>query len=46
MDYKYHKLNAQLAVLRDVAKDYPTRTIANAIQQIEARIKHIEQRKE
>lgn len=42
MDYEYHKLKSQLAILRDVVKDYPTTSLPNAIQQIEARIKHIE----
>lgn len=37
-DYEYHKLNAQLAILKDVEKTYPTSTIQNAITQIAARI--------
>lgn len=32
----------QLATLRNVAKDYPTSSIPNAIQQLESRLKHIE----
>lgn len=42
MDYELHKLKAQVAVLNDVAKVYPTCTIGNCITQIEARIKEIE----
>jgi hypothetical protein len=42
MDYEYHKLKSQLAILKDVAKDYPTASLPNAIQQIESRIKNIE----
>ena len=42
-DYEYHKLKAQLAILEDVAKEYPTSSVPNAIQQIKSRIKHIEQ---
>lgn len=46
MDYLLHKMKAQVAVLKDVEKEYPTCNIGNAIQQIESRIKHIEQTKE
>ena len=42
MDYVLNKLRAQVAVLKDVMKDYPTSTIDNAVKQIESRIKHIE----
>ena len=42
-DYEYHKLKAQLAILKDVAKEYSTSAVPNAIQQIKSRIKHIEQ---
>ena len=42
LDYEYHKLRAQVTVLKDVAKYYPTATISNAIQQIESRIKELE----
>lgn len=38
----YHKLKAQLAVLLDVQKEYPYRTIDNIILQIKSRIKEIE----
>lgn len=41
--YTYHKLKAQLAILLDVEKEYPTATISNAIQQIKLRIKNIEE---
>lgn len=34
-----YRLRAQLSVLKDVAKDYPRRTIENIITNIEARIK-------
>lgn len=34
-----YRLRAQLAILKDVAKDYPHRTIENIIQNIEAIIK-------
>lgn len=40
--WTYHKLKAQVAVLRDVEKIYPRHTIGNIIQQIEARIKEYE----
>lgn len=42
MDYELHKLNAQVAVLKDVEQVYPKATISNAISQIQARIKEIE----
>lgn len=42
MDYELHKLRAQVAVLNDVAKIYPTSSIGNCITQIESRIKEIE----
>lgn len=44
MDYEYHKLKSQLAILKDVAEDYPTASLPNAIQQISARIKEIEKK--
>ena len=34
-----HRLRAQAAILKDVAQDYPGRTIENIIANIEARIK-------
>lgn len=43
-DYEYHRLKGQLAVLKDVVKDYPTSSIGNAIKQIDARIKEIEKK--
>lgn len=45
MDYVYHKLKAQMAILKDVLEEYPTSTIGNAIKQIESRIKDFESRK-
>ena len=42
MEYKLHKLKAQVAVLKDVEQIYPKATISNAISQIQARIKEIE----
>lgn len=44
MDWVLHKLRAQVAVLKDVERVYPTASIPNAVTQIEARIKHIESR--
>jgi len=44
MDWELHKLRAQVAVLKDVEKTYPTASIPNVIKQMEARIKHIESR--
>ena len=44
MDWEYHKLKAQVAVLKDVVVTYPTCTISNAITQMEARIKEKESR--
>lgn len=42
MDWELHRLRAQLAILKDVEKVYPTASIPNAISQIQARIKEIE----
>jgi len=42
MDYGLLRLRAQVSVLKDVIKSYPTCTIENAIKQIEARIKELE----
>lgn len=39
MNNETHRLRAQAAILRDVAQDYPCRTIENIIANIEARIK-------
>lgn len=38
----YIRLTAQIAVLKDVALDYPGKTIDNIIQQMEARRKEAE----
>jgi hypothetical protein len=35
------RLRAQLAILRDVQKDYRGLTIENIIQQLESRLKHL-----
>lgn len=43
MDYEYHKLKAQIAILKDVIETYPTSSVANVIQQLESRLKHIEE---
>lgn len=45
MNNETHRLRAQAAILRDVAQDYPGRTIENIIANIEARIKAQEERK-
>jgi len=42
MNYELHKLRAQVAVLKDVEKDYSKCSIGNCITQIESRIKEIE----
>lgn len=42
MEYEYHKMKAQLAVLRDVAETYAHCNIDNIIMQLEEQIKHIE----
>lgn len=41
--YEYHKLKAQLAILKDVVDLYPTSSLQNAIQQIKSRIKYMEE---
>ena len=46
MNWNLHKLRAQIAVLKDVLKEYPTSTIACAVKQIETRIKYIESQNE
>ena len=38
---EYTRLEAQIAVLREVAEDYPGKTIENIIVQMEARRKEI-----
>lgn len=37
----YIRLKAQVAVLREIAMDYPGKTIENVIMQIEARLKEV-----
>ena len=39
---EYTRLVAQIAVLKEVAMVYPTKTIENIIMQMEAKIKDIE----
>ena len=46
MNWNLHKLRAQVAVLKDVLKEYPTSTISCAVKQIETRIKYIESQNE
>ena len=38
---EYIRLKAQAAVLREVAEEYPGKTIENIIVQIEARLKEV-----
>ena len=38
---EYIRLKAQVAVLKEIAMDYPGRTIENVIVQIEARLKEL-----
>lgn len=37
----YIRLEAQVAVLREIAMDYPGKTIENVIVQMEARLKEV-----
>ena len=39
---EYTRLEAQIAVLREVAEEYPGKTIENIITQLEARRKEID----
>ena len=39
---EYTRLEAQIAVLREVAEEYPGKTIENIIAQLEARRKEID----
>ena len=39
---EYTRLTAQIAVLKEVAMEYPTKTIDNIIVQMEARKKEVE----
>lgn len=41
-DLEWLELNKQLHVLREVAEEYPGKTIDNIIVQIEARLKEID----
>ena len=38
---EYIRLKAQVAVLREIAKEYPGKTVENIIVQIEARLKEV-----
>lgn len=38
---EYIRLEAQVAVLREIAMDYPGKTIENVIMQLEARLKEV-----
>ena len=38
---EYTRLTAQIAVLKEIAMEYPTRTIDNIIVQMEARKKEV-----
>ena len=38
---EYIRLKAQVAVLKEIAMDYPGKTIENVIVQIEARLKEL-----
>lgn len=38
---EYIRLEAKVAVLREIAMDYPGKTIENVIVQLEARLKEI-----
>lgn len=42
--YDTLKLRAQVAVLKDIAREYPCRTVENVIANLEARIKAKEAR--
>ena len=39
---EYTRLTAQIAVLKEIAMEYPTKTIGNIIVQMEARKKEVE----
>lgn len=43
---EYNKLKFQLTVLKDIAVNYAGRTIDNIIQNIESRVKYIEDKYE
>lgn len=42
MDYEFHKIKGQIAVLEDVVKEYPTSSVPNVIAQLKARLAHHE----
>ena len=41
MEYEFHKIRSQLAVLRDVVAEYPTSSLPNVIQQLQARLDNL-----
>lgn len=41
-NWEYHKIRAQLAVLKDLIGTYPCHTIGNIIQQLESRKQYYE----
>lgn len=44
-EQELYRIKAQKAVLEDVAREYPSRTIENIIQNMDARIKNHEKQK-
>ena len=44
MDYIIHRLNAQIAILKDVEKDYPTSSINNIIMQQTGRLNFLKEK--
>lgn len=44
MDYIIHRLNAQIAILKDVEKDYPTSSINNIIMQLTGRLNFLKEK--
>lgn len=44
MDYTQLKLKAQIEILRDVEREYPSSTIGNAIQQMESVLKELQKK--
>ena len=44
-DYEYHKIKAQLSILRDVSTEYPERNIDKIIRKMEIKICNIEKEK-
>jgi hypothetical protein len=44
MDYIIHRLNAQIAILKDVEKDYTTSSINNIIMQLTGRLNFLKEK--